>query len=140
VANDDDDDDDGEGTQRSLGFRLWALGFVHWAWFMKYNSDPDFLEIAHKGSFVISAHAEKRRQLRNISVESLERAVREFRVIESYPAAYPMPAFLLLGSESGRVIHVAAGFDRTKRATYIITVYYPDEEHFEPDQITRRKK
>jgi hypothetical protein len=59
--------------------------------------------------------------------------------IEDYPDDKPFPSALFLGWMADEPLHVVAAIDRESNWAYIITVYRPDLEHFEPDFKTRRK-
>lgn len=60
-------------------------------------------------------------------------------VIEHYPEDRPFPAALFFGRIATRPVHVVAAFDSESNQVFVITVYEPDLEHFEPDFKTRRK-
>ncbi len=107
---------------------------------MTEDQKRKYRQIAKEGSLVISKHAEQRRRLRNITRMEIEGAPLEFRVVEEYPAAYPHPALLLLGIGVEKAFHIAVGFDLNKEVVYIITVYWTDEDHFESDFITRKRR
>ncbi len=59
--------------------------------------------------------------------------------IEDYPDDTPYPSALFLGWIMDNPLHVVAALDMEHNWAYIITVYEPDLEHFEPDYKTRRK-
>ena len=59
--------------------------------------------------------------------------------IEEYPEDRPFPSALFSGWVKRRPIHVVVAFDAGSDRAFIITVYEPDLEHFEPDFKTRRK-
>jgi hypothetical protein len=59
--------------------------------------------------------------------------------IEDYPDDQPFPSALFLGWIKTRPIHVVAAFDAANERAFVITVYEPDLEHFEPDFRTRRR-
>lgn len=60
-------------------------------------------------------------------------------LIEDYADDEPFPSALFLGWIKTRPIHVVAAFDAESDQVFVITVYEPDLEHFEPDFKTRRK-
>lgn len=60
-------------------------------------------------------------------------------LIEDYADDEPFPSALFLGWIKTRPIHVVAAFDAESDQVFVITVYEPDLEHFEPDFTTRRK-
>jgi hypothetical protein len=59
--------------------------------------------------------------------------------IEGYAHDRPFPSWLFLGWKGTRPIHVVASYDATGGSVFIITVYQPDPEYFEPDFRTRRQ-
>jgi hypothetical protein len=59
--------------------------------------------------------------------------------IEDYPDDQPFSSALFLGWIKTRPIHVVAAFDAANERAFVITVYEPDLEHFEPDFRTRRR-
>ena len=59
--------------------------------------------------------------------------------IEDYPDDQSFPSVLFLGWTQTRPIHVVAALDAAKERAFVITVYEPDPEHFEPDFRTRRR-
>jgi hypothetical protein len=58
--------------------------------------------------------------------------------IENYPDDQPFPSALFLGWVMARPILIVAAFDADSDQVFIITVYEPDLDHFEPDFKTRR--
>ena len=97
-----------------------------------------FWELAESGTIVLSRHADEMRMNREISFKDIHSALRGLDVIEFYPDAYPHPALLIFGHMDSVPIHVVAGFDFIASMVYIITVYFPDEKHFEPNLRMRR--
>lgn len=61
-------------------------------------------------------------------------------VIEEYPDDTPFPSALVLGVASGGPLHVVVALDASGPDPYIITVYEPSPDKFEPDWKTRRKR
>ncbi len=60
--------------------------------------------------------------------------------IEDYPEAKPFPSALFLGWSGNKPLHAVAAYDSLDDQVYIITVYEPDLQHFEPDFRARRKR
>jgi len=58
--------------------------------------------------------------------------------IREYPNDTPYPSRLVLGWRDSRPIHVVAADDAENRRTFVVTVYEPDPEIWEPD--FRRKR
>jgi TusA-related sulfurtransferase len=61
-------------------------------------------------------------------------------VIEVYPDDTPFPRALILGFVSNGPLHVVVALDASGPDPYIITVYQPSPDKFEPDWKTRRKR
>jgi hypothetical protein len=76
------------------------------------------------------------RKIRRVDVLEV---VRSGELIEEYPHDRPFPSGLFFACISTRPIHVVAALDGERERVYVITVYEPDLEHFEPDFKTRRK-
>lgn len=60
--------------------------------------------------------------------------------IEDYPNDYPWPSALFFASTDGRPLHVVAALSPERQSVAIITAYEPDDDHFERDFITRKKR
>lgn len=93
--------------------------------------------LVRQGNIVWRDHAMKRLRERKITREDVRSAIYNGEIIEDRPDDIPAPCCLILGSNvKGRYLHVICGMmDDT---VYIITVYYPDPERWEPDLKTRR--
>lgn len=85
------------------------------------------------------AHALERMIMRGIAKADVLYCINCGKIIEDYPEARAFPSCLIFGVDlENRVLHVVAGI--ADDMVHIITVYYPDEEHFESDLITRKKR
>lgn len=84
-------------------------------------------------------HALERMARRGIRREEVFQAMLTGERIEDYPDTKPFPSALFLGWSRVRPLHVVAAYDSLGDRAFIITVYEPDLEHFEPDFKTRRK-
>ena len=84
-------------------------------------------------------HARQSMFTRSISDECVEHIVRNGKVIEDYPHAFPFPARLLLGWCNERSIHVVAAADSNQQLVIVITAYEATLDKWEPDKKTRRK-
>ena len=62
----------------------------------------------------------------------------EGEIIEDYPDDKPFPTALFLGRRQGDPFHVVTALDSLRGYCFVITVYRPDLNHFEPDYKTRR--
>lgn len=59
-------------------------------------------------------------------------------IIEDYPDDKPFPTALFLGWLQEEPFHVVTALDPVSGYCFVITVYRPDLDHFEPDYKTRR--
>ncbi|MCQ2506869.1 MAG: DUF4258 domain-containing protein [Lachnospiraceae bacterium] len=91
------------------------------------------------------AHCLKRMMERNISRKDIENCIMKGEIIENYslnelnlsPESYPSCLILGITVSEQRALHVVVGYKET--TVIIITAYYPDSEHWMPDNKTRRK-
>ena len=77
---------------------------------------------------------------RNILKKQVYDAITHGEVIEEYITDKPFPSCLISYSCSNSPIHVVCSFNDIDDMAIIITVYVPDNDHFESDFKTRRKK
>ena len=75
---------------------------------------------------------------RGISRGDVLVAVEDGRIIEKYEDNTPSKSYLILGQAKQRPIHMVVSWDEQNSKACIITVYVPDEEHFERDWETRK--
>lgn len=75
---------------------------------------------------------------RRILVDEIEYVLDHGDEIETYPDDTPFPSRLMLGSPSGRPLHVVAADEPAAAITYVITVYEPDPTKWDAD-FRRRK-
>ena len=87
---------------------------------------------------VFSGHAVRRMFERRIGRGEVSAAVASGDVIAEYPDDVPFPSVLLLATVSGRALHIVVAEDASIRTCYIVTVYPPDPELWNPDLRTRR--
>ena len=92
-----------------------------------------------RGNIVWRMHCLSRLAERGILQNQVLDVLRNGEEVERYEESKPFPCALFLGFPEGKPVHVVAAFDNASDAVHIITVYEPDEEHFEPDYRTRRK-
>ena len=88
---------------------------------------------------IFRVHAVKRMILRRISEDDVRTVLATGEVIEDYPNAAPYPARLVLAWIAERPVHVVASDDVQSGHTFIITVYEPDEQEWEPGFRKRRQ-
>lgn len=84
-------------------------------------------------------HALERMAGRHIARSEVFEVLLAGERIEDYPDTQPCPSALFLGRPEMRPLHVVAAYDASGDRVFIITVYEPNLEHFEPDFKTRRK-
>ncbi len=84
-------------------------------------------------------HALERMAEREIRRADALEVLRSGELIEEYPDDRPFPSGLFFGWIKTRPIHVVAALDAERERAFVITVYEPDLEHFEPDFKTRRR-
>lgn len=87
---------------------------------------------------VFSTHAIKRMFERSITKADIRRALVSGEVINEYPDDKPYPSRLVLGWSAKRALHIVIAMDAKEHKLYIVTVYEPGLDQWEPD--LRRKK
>ncbi|WP_245564965.1 DUF4258 domain-containing protein [Spirosoma panaciterrae] len=75
---------------------------------------------------------------RQISQKDIVSILLTGEVIRDYVDDRPFPSVLVFGWIASRPIHVVASYDDAEDKAYIITVYEPSLDVFEPDFKTRR--
>ena len=85
-----------------------------------------------------TAHTLERMQERGIEPTDVINCVKNGKIIEQYPQAYPYPACLILGKKTDNTyIHVVLGYGMD--FIWIVTAYEPDEDEWQSDLSERRK-
>ncbi len=87
---------------------------------------------------VFSGHAVRRMFERHIGRDEVVAALDSGEVIAEYPDDLPFPSVLLLASAGQRILHIVVGEDTASGTCYIVTVYPPGLELWNPDFRTRR--
>jgi hypothetical protein len=87
----------------------------------------------------IRRHAFQRMAARGISVADVLTVLRVGELIEDYPDDTPFPSRLLLGTASGRPLHVVAAHDTAADVTYVVTTYQPDPSEWDAEFKRRRQ-
>jgi hypothetical protein len=75
---------------------------------------------------------------RGISEENVRHVLAQGEEIEGYSEDAPYPSRLVLGWRGSRPIHVVAAEDVEGERPFVITVYEPSLDHWEPDFKRRR--
>ena len=96
-----------------------------------------YRQICNDDKIAVTQHANRRFQERGISLDDIETAILNGKIIETYPDDTPFPSCLILGkSTNNSPLHVVVSTD--EEFLYIITAYYPSLQKWEADFITRR--
>ena len=98
------------------------------------------VSIVQHGRVEWSIHALKRMLERRISRASVKHILCTGEMIENYPDDKPFPSGLFHGVWNNRPLHAVIAYDFTEQKIFLITAYWPDKEHFEPDFKTRRSQ
>ena len=77
---------------------------------------------------------------RGISRSDVFSTIEEGEIIESDFGRKPFPTYLWFAVIKGRPVHVVTAWDRLSHTVFVMTVYEPDELHFEKDFRTWRQK
>lgn len=75
---------------------------------------------------------------RRIGKDEVVATLASGEVIAKYPDDLPFPSVLLLAKVGERSLHIVVGEDIATGTCYIVTVYLPDPELWNPDFRTRR--
>lgn len=87
--------------------------------------------------YMITEHARIRLFERNITIDDVICCVENGKIIEQYENDKPFPSCLILGVElKEKYIHVVVSCNEDY--IYLITAYYPDEQHWQDNFKTRR--
>lgn len=89
--------------------------------------------------YLIKDHAAMRMIHRNIKREVVEDLLQNAEVLENYPLDFPFPSKLIFKMVNNRPLHAVVAFSEIDKMGIIVTLYEPDDVHFEPDFKTRRK-
>lgn len=84
-------------------------------------------------------HATQRIMQRGIRPKDIRFVLEYGETIEEYPTDSPYPSRLVLGRVRDKPLHVVAANHLTLPITFIITVYEPYPDQWEPDFKHRRK-
>ena len=87
-----------------------------------------------------SVHAFRKMLERGISREAVKYIICAGEIIEDYPDDKPFPSALFFGMWQNQPLHAVVAYDASNQKMFVITVYWPDEEHFESGFKVRRKK
>lgn len=92
----------------------------------------------HAGKIQWTEHVMKRLIKRNITRAEIKSALMTGTIIEEYPADYPFPSCLVLGtSHPAHYLHVVCGIGNDR--LWIITAYKPDDSIWD-ESFTKRRE
>lgn len=92
----------------------------------------------NSGRVIFRRHAWQRMESRGISVADVLQVLASGEQIEQYPDDTPFPSALMLARVRERPLHVVAARDAANDATYVVTVYEPDPNEWDPELKRRR--
>jgi Domain of unknown function (DUF4258) len=91
------------------------------------------------GSYEWRKHTLQRMAERNILQSDIIEVVLQGEVIKNYDDDKPFPSGLLFRIVNRRPLHVVVALDNSDVMAFIVTVYEPSAEFFEPDFKTKKK-
>lgn len=97
------------------------------------------LNTVSRGRIRWQRHALERMMERDIFRDDVKQVLLNGEMIEEYPDDHPFPSGLFFGIRNEIPLHVVAAVDKEGDWCYIVTVYKPGSQHFEPDFKTRKK-
>lgn len=92
-----------------------------------------------KGFIEWRKHTLQRLLERHITQKDVSQILCLGEVIRRYNDDRPFPSVLMFDWIDNRPLHVVAAYDQTVNKVYIITVYEPSLDVFEPDFKTRKQ-
>ena len=87
---------------------------------------------------IFSGHALQRMFDRGLHGGDVRSVLRDGEEIVRYPDDTPYPSSILLGFVEGLAVHIVVAWDENTRTCYVITVYHPDSDLWQPDFKRRR--
>ena len=85
-------------------------------------------------------HAVLRMLERGISKEQIFKTLASGIEIENYPTDFPYRSKLIYNNDIENPLHIVLALNENESQLIIVTLYIPDEQHFEKDWITRKNK
>ena len=89
------------------------------------------------GNIKWTAHALERMEEREIGRTDIIACIKNGKIIEQYPEAYPYPACLILGTANNTPVHIVVGHG--SGFIWVITAYIPDETEWKDGFSTRKE-
>jgi len=96
--------------------------------------------LAKAGQYVLTIHAERERQAKQITTTELAVALRGCEMIEDYPEDPRGHSCLVVGFADWRPIHVVCAIKEDPREVLLITVYDPSLRPEKWDTDFRRRR
>ena len=107
---------------------------------MEVIEQAQFVAAVQKERIEWSTHSFRRMLERGISREGVKWVICNGEIIEKYPEDEPFPSALFFGMWQNQPLHAVVAHDASTQKLFVVTVYWPDEEHFESNFKIRRKK
>jgi hypothetical protein len=99
----------------------------------------DIVQFVQKGMVLWTNHAMVRLSQRAISLQDVENALTHGEIIEQYPADYPFPSCLVLGTTlTDEYLHIVCGMSDSE--LWLITAYHPNPAEWSADFRVRKEK
>ncbi len=99
----------------------------------------DYRKICNDDNIAVTKHSNRRFYERGITLDDIESAILNGKIIEEYPTDTPFPSCLILGKSVNKSpLHVVVSTD--EEILYIITAYYPNLQKWYEDFATRREQ
>lgn len=98
----------------------------------------DLQKICTPENIIITIHAAKRLEQRDIRLTDVINCIHSGEIIEQYPTDYPYPSCLILGNHNTeKPLHAVIGTNGEQ--LWIVTAYYPSSEKWLDDLKTRKE-
>lgn len=98
-----------------------------------------FQKIEYK-SLLYKNHAVLRMLERGISKEQVFETLANCIEIEDYTTDFPYPSKLIYNNNIKNPLHMVIAINENESQIIIVTLYIPDEQHFEKNWIIRKDK
>lgn len=85
-------------------------------------------------------HALKRLFERGISRDQVFEVLSDCELVEEHELERPLPSILVLGYSGNDPLHVMLAVDQAENLLWVITLYKPTLDEWEPDYKTRRRR
>lgn len=89
-------------------------------------------------SLLFKNHAVLRMLERGISKVQIIDTIEQGIEIEDYPTDFPYPSKLIYNNVLEAPLHIVLALNQSESQIIIVTLYIPNEQHFEKDWTTRK--